>query len=61
MGRAAAWLDATGDGNADLFVSNAEGGNFLYRNPGQAGPPSSAPSDESLVVRAVRFVKNLIG
>jgi hypothetical protein len=60
-GRAAAWLDATGDGNADLFVGNAEGGNFLYRNPGQAGPPSSAPADESLVSRVMRLVKNWIG
>lgn len=57
LGGAAAWLDVTGDGLADLFVGQAEGSNFLYRNPGRSGPPPpSLPSEESLVSRLARLV-----
>jgi hypothetical protein len=41
VGRGAAWLDADGDDNLDLYVTNADGGNFLYRNPGRSGSASA--------------------
>ena len=42
----ATWVDIDGDGNLDLFVSNADGPNLLFRNEGNGvftritnGPP----------------------
>jgi hypothetical protein len=67
VGRAAAWVDVNGDGNPDLYVTNADGGNFLYRNPGRSGavPVTIAQPNShrggSFISRVIRFVMDLVG
>jgi len=47
-GRDAAWADYDGDGHLDLYLSNADAGNRLFRNLGDGTfePPRSLPGQD---------------
>lgn len=45
MGSGVSTLDYDGDKNIDLLITNGDAGNFLYKNPGKAGPAPAASAE----------------